>query len=340
RYGRFSAHVPPQARGFRIGTPKGEIVDLGTDFGLDLNDAASELHVFKGEVEFYEPKAQMRTLTTGHAMGLGQPMTAKALVANPSAFAFSGDLSERVNESQRFAFENWQKAAAQWNRDANLLLRLDFQDSTGARSLRNTAIHGQHIEAGAIVGCTWTSGRWPGKQALQFRSVSDRVRFNVPGEYQEMTLATWVQLHSLSTRQSQSSICMSQGIEVGGIHWQVLHNGSLCLGVIATARPDVTDDYISPVVFTPERFGQWVHLAVTFDNAGREVRHYVNGELLSRHPVKRPLPLRPGLAELGNWLPSTNYRAGHPVRNFVGCMDDFSLCTRALSDDEVRTLAK
>jgi hypothetical protein len=308
---------------------------------LDLNDAASELHVFKGEVEFHQPKAQMRTLTTGNAMGLEQPgTTAKTLVANPSAFAFSGDLSARVNESQRFAFENWQKAAAQWNNDADLLLRLDFQDGAGARSLRNTAARGQHIAAGTIVGGTWAAGRWPGKHALQFRSVSDRVRFNVPGEYKQLTLATWVQLHSLSTRQSQSSICMSQGIEVGGIHWQVLHNGSLCLGVIASARPDITDDYISPVVFTPERFGQWVHLAVTFDTAGNEVRHYVNGDLLSRHPLKRPLILKPALAELGNWLPSTNYRAGHPVRNFVGCMDDFSLSTRALTDAEVSTLAK
>ena len=71
-YGRFSAHVPPPARGFRLGTPKGDIVDLGTDFGLDLNAASPELHVFKGEVELHQPQTQTRKLTTGTATSLEQ----------------------------------------------------------------------------------------------------------------------------------------------------------------------------------------------------------------------------------------------------------------------------
>lgn len=340
RYGKFSAHVPQQARGFRIGTPKGDIVDLGTDFGLDLNEAAPEVHVFKGEVELHQPRTQMRKLTTGNAVGLEQPGTAPMLVANAAAFTFSHDLDARVNASRREAFTRWQESSARWNDDPDVRLRLDFQDKKGSRSLRNAASQGQDIAASTIVGCNWTEGRWPGKRALQFRSVSDRVRLNIPGEYRQLTVAAWVQLHSLSTRQSQSSLCMSQGIEVGGIHWQVLHDGSLCLGVVASSHPSVTDDYISPVVFTPERFGQWVHLAAVFDTAAKEVRFYVNGERLSRHALKRPVVPKPTVAELGNWIPSPDYRGSHAVRNFVGCMDDFSLCARALSDSEVRKLAE
>ena len=234
----------------------------------------------------------------------------------------------------------WQQSSARWNADPGLRLRLDFQDEKNSRSLRNVAAQGNEIVAGSIVGCNWTDGRWPGKRALQFRSVSDRVRLNIPGEYPQLTLATWVQLHSLSTRQSQSSICMSQGTEVGDVHWQVLHNGALCLGIIADARRALADDYVSPVVFKSERFGQWVHLAAVFDTAGREVRFYVNGERLSRHPLKRPLTPKPATAELGNWIPSSDYRGAHPVRNFVGCMDEFSLFARALSDEEVRQLAQ
>ena len=340
RYGRFSAHVPPQARGFRIGTPKGDIVDLGTDFGLDLNDASPELHVFKGEVELHQPQAQMRKLTTGIATNLARSNSTEMLMANAAAFTFSHDLDARVIASRREAFTRWQEASAHWNDDPATRLHLDFQDKKGSRSLRNAAAHGTDIAAGTIVGCNWTEGRWPGKRALQFRSVSDRVRLNVPGEYRQLTLSTWVQLHSLSTRQSQSSICMSQGIEVGGIHWQVLHDGSLCLGIVASSHPSVTDDYISPVVFTPERFGQWVHLAAVLDTAAHEVRFYVNGARLSRHTIKRTVVARPALAELGNWIPSPDYRGAHAVRNFVGCMDDFSLYARALGDAEVRKLAE
>ncbi len=340
RYGRFSAHVPPQARGFRIGTPKGDIVDLGTDFGLDLNDASPELHVFKGEVELHQPQTKVRKLITGNAAGLEQPGSTRMLVANAAAFTFSNDLDARVTASRREAFTRWLESSARWNDDPDARLHLDFQDKKDSRSLRNAASQGQDIAAATIVGCNWTAGRWPGKRALQFRSVSDRVRLNIPGEYRQLTLGTWVQLHSLSTRQSQSSICMSQGIDVGGIHWQVLHDGSVCLGIVASSHPNVTDDYISPVVFTPERFGQWVHLAAVLDTAAREVRFYVNGQRLSSHVLKRPVVPKPMVAELGNWIPSPDYRGSHAVRNFVGCMDEFCLFARALSDAELRQLAK
>jgi len=337
-YGRFSAHVPPQARGFRIGTPKGDVVDLGTDFGLDLNAASPELHVFKGEVELHQPSMQVRKVTTGNAMDLGQPT--QTLAANAAAFAFSHDLAERDSASRREAFARWQTASARWNDDTDLRLHLDFQDQETSHSLHNAALHGEEIAPGTIVGCNWTEGRWPGKNALQFRSVSDRVRLNIPGEYPQLTLTAWVQLHSLSARQSQSSLCMSQGIEAGGIHWQVLHDGSICLGIVASAHPKVTDDYISPVVFTPERFGQWTHLAAVLDSAAGEVRLYVNGQLLSRHALKRSTVPKPAIAELGNWIPSPDYHGSHPVRNFVGCMDDFTLSARAFTDAEVHQFAQ
>jgi hypothetical protein len=340
RSGRFSAHVPPQARGFKIGTPKGDIVDLGTDFGLDLNAASPELHVFKGEVEWHQPQTQMRKLTTGTATALADAAPARALVANAGAFAFSQDLDGRVNAERLAAFQRWQQTSARWNADPAARLHLEFAEEKGSRTVRNSAVHADEVAAGTIVGCNWTEGRWPGKPALQFRSVSDRVRVNIPGEYPQLTLAAWVQVHSLSMRQSQSSLCMSQGIEVGGIHWQVLHNGRLCLGLVAQAQPRVTDDYISPVVFTPERFGQWVHLAAVCDLAAGEVRFYVNGERLSSHRLKRPIAPKPATAELGNWIPSSDYRGPHPVRNLVGCIDDFSLFARALSDAEVRQHAQ
>ncbi|EDY19634.1 LamG domain protein jellyroll fold domain protein [Chthoniobacter flavus Ellin428] len=340
QYGKFSAHVPPPARGFRLSTPKGDIVDLGTDFGLDLNDKSPELHVFKGEVELHQPKVEMRKLTTGTGAGLENPGANRMLVANAAAFVFSHDLDARVIASRREAFDQWQQLNEQRNADPDLRVHLDFQDPDGARSLHNAALHGEDIATGTIVGCNWTEGRWPGKRALQFHSVSDRVRVKLPGEYRQFTIAAWVQLHSLNARQDQSSICMSQGLDVGDVHWQVIHTGAICLGIVAEAHPHVTDDYISPVVFTPDRFGQWVHLAATFDIAAKEVRFYVNGELLSRHTLKRPIVPKPAVAELGNWLPASDYAGSHPVRNFVGCMDDFSFYARALSADEVRQLAQ
>jgi hypothetical protein len=334
--GRFSVHVPPHARGFRLGTPKGDIVDLGTEFGLDLTSATPELHVFKGEVELYQPKMTKRTLTEGQAAGLETPGSPRQIEPNAATFSFSRNFDERLLASQREAFAHWQSAGEAWNADPGLRVRMDFQDGDGSRSLHNAAANGQDIAPGTIVGCNWTQGRWPGKRALQFHSVSDRVRLNVPGAYKQFTLAAWVELDSVNPR--RSSIFMCEGWEPGDAHWQILHDGSICLGIANTDRT-IPGDYISPVVFTPDRLGQWVHLAVVYDAVVGEVRHYANGLRISKQHIDRVVTVTPGLAELGNWNPAPEW-AHRPVRNLVGAIDDFSFCARALSDAEIKKLAE
>ena len=43
--------MPRFARGYTILTPTAEVVDLGTEFGVDVDDSgASEVHVFDGDV--------------------------------------------------------------------------------------------------------------------------------------------------------------------------------------------------------------------------------------------------------------------------------------------------
>lgn len=49
--GMLSASVPPSGMGFTVDTPQMEVVDLGTEFGLNVSAVASEVHVFDGEVE-------------------------------------------------------------------------------------------------------------------------------------------------------------------------------------------------------------------------------------------------------------------------------------------------
>lgn len=50
--GKAAAHVPEGARGFTVETPGVEVVDLGTEFGVSVNEAGvSDVHVFRGEVE-------------------------------------------------------------------------------------------------------------------------------------------------------------------------------------------------------------------------------------------------------------------------------------------------
>ncbi len=61
--GRLSASVPPEGVGFTVETPEAEVVDFGTEFSVDVDGGASEVHVFEGLVRV-QPRSP-----TGEKMG-------------------------------------------------------------------------------------------------------------------------------------------------------------------------------------------------------------------------------------------------------------------------------
>jgi hypothetical protein len=119
-------------------------------------------------------------------------------------------------------------------------------------------------------------------------------------------------------------------------HWHIGAGGRIELGVQGRNRKGGVH-YLTPVVFTPERLGQWVHLAVVHDRDAERVTHYVDGRPVKEEPTRLELPLRIGNAEIGNWN-VTFRRHNHPIRYFSGCIDEFMLFSRALGGDEVERL--
>lgn len=73
-HGRVSVHTPDGAEGFRVDTPGGRFVDLGTEFGLAVgSDGAAPVvltEVFKGEVEVQTPAQDNKRLTIGQSGAL------------------------------------------------------------------------------------------------------------------------------------------------------------------------------------------------------------------------------------------------------------------------------
>src|SRR5205807_2400300 len=141
---------------------------------------------------------------------------------------------------------------------------------------------------GAIVGCAWAEGRWPGRQGLEFKRVSDRVRVHVPGEFDALTLAAWVRVDALPNR--YSSLLMTDGWEGGSPHWHIREDGKISLGVQGVGGATAAH-YFTGVVFTPDRVGQWSHLAVVYDRRGGLVTHYLDGRPVKQTPIKLDVPL-------------------------------------------------
>ncbi len=53
-YGKLYSYVSKKGQGFTIDSPNARFIDLGTEFGVDVsNNGSSEVHVLKGEVQFY-----------------------------------------------------------------------------------------------------------------------------------------------------------------------------------------------------------------------------------------------------------------------------------------------
>lgn len=330
--GKLSVNVPPQAKGFRINTPKGTIVDLGTEFGLDVSDESAEVHVFKGEVELHKAAESMKSLKEGQAMAFAAE--SQMLEANLSNFASLSDLDSRTALSDRTQLDRWRFASDQLNADSALKLHFNFQDDDSSRSLQNHATHG---EDGSIVGASWTTGRWPGKGALEFRNVSDRVRLSAPNEVKALTMAMWVRINGLD--RAFNSLFMSEGWGDRKIHWQITREGKIRLG-IAGAAGKGHQDCDTEVFFTPERFGRWMHLTVVFDPQTKEVRHYANGSLLDKIALKDAAPLKPGVAELGNWNDRRSIGNGIAIRHLSGTMDEFALWDRVLGEAEIQAMAR
>jgi len=338
RNGRLTAEVPPQARGFRVGTPQMNVTDLGTSFGLDVKERRTELQVFKGSVEF-QPTAgtAKQNMKEGAGAVVESSRPLKFITADPKAFASLFDLQFKSSAAEVLRHKQWRAGSGRLDKDPSLLVHFDFeQTDTSEWRLRNTSARKDAAADGTIVGCQWTEGRWPDKHALEFRSVNDRVRLDVPGDYESLTLAAWVRVQGLDRQ--INSLFMSDGFEAGTVHWSVRHDGVLALTAIGS-EPRDHQICISPPALTLNQFGLWVHLAVVIDGGGKNVVHYLNGSPASEHALNIKPPFRVGVAELGNWN-AKGFPRNDPfmIRNFGGAMDEFCLFGRALSADEIRAL--
>lgn len=332
--GRLRVHVPPAAKGFVVHAPDMKLEDLGTEFALNVQDRASAVHVYDGEVIAHTTQPPT-SLTQG--MGLGSATR---------EFLPVSELQSLVKEREAQRFAAWQQGSQERRRDPRLIAYYTFkhwQDDRWERLLNNFTEPRRPNRAGGIVGARWTRGRWPDKEALEFKRPGDRVRLNLDGRYTALTLSCWVKVDSVDKK--YSGLLLTDGYENGEPHWQIYEDGSLMFSV--AYRPDdapragkFNQMHYSRPVFTADNLGRWHHLVVTCDAASGEVVQYFDGAEVGRgiHELHQPgRDLVFGPCELGNWgLPTVGHQ--FPIRNLNGAMDEFAIYSEALQAEEIRQL--
>lgn len=332
RDGKLTAIVPPQAKGFRIETPHVASIHQGAGIGMSVHPDRTEMHIFDGYVEL--PAFFGRKLSKGTGVLFSTDKLLEIFPADPSQFVMIEEIERLYAAAVAQKKTIWQEFRERLNHDPELLLRFDFNEiqPVPVPMLMNRA-RATHITSGVIVGCQPTAGRWPGQSALAFQNQSDRVRVEVPGEFQSLTISTWVCVHSLPPQ--SAGLMMTEGAGPNQLHWQIMGTGAIRLSMSGSDPhvPPVKID--SPQVLTPNLLGQWLLLTVVIDQETQRVTHFLNGQAISSHVLKIPSALRIGVVDLGNW---TNPGGDTPIHNLCGAINEFTIHRRASFEAEIRTI--
>ncbi len=337
RSGRLRAFVPEPAQGFTIVTPDYEAVDLGTEFALSVgSDGRSEVHVVDGEVRLDAADGQqLRHLGAGAAVR-AEDGELSEIESRGEAFIDRQRLLELARDDWRSRYASWKAQSGMLRNDPAMLVSFDFESQDPwDRALENRSDSGLSgmPQRGAIIGAQWTQGRWPGKGALEFKRITDRVRLRVPGDHEALTLSAWVRVEGFE--RWLNSLILTDGWETGEVHWQISDKGQLILGVA-----DGVNSFSDPVI-VPADLGRWMHLAATVESgkAGGKITHYLDGRRIGGTSSDRPMPpLRIGEAEIGNWQPGGLTSNSTPIRSLNGRIDDFMILSRALSASEIEAI--
>jgi len=319
--GRLAADVPPSAKKFTVVTPTGEVVDLGTKFGVDVSqNGESEVHVFQGEVIAQPSKGGTRqNLYDGDAFllraGAGETreLRSAAFIRPDEVAALHAALKAGQPSRSGTALEKLRT-------DPDLIALLDFESEENNPGVYNLV-----------------QGRWPGSRAPEFMNVGDHMKLNVGEgrEWPQLTLAAWVRLDRFG--EPYQSLLHTNGWKspeiLGQVHWMVTNNRTMRFALFGNQiAPGQTGDHIYSDSATPisQEAHRWVHLATVYDSDQKIARFYLDGKLNNEARQEIAYPARLGPAQIGNW--------NNHDRKLSGRIDELILLGRTMSDEEIRAL--
>ncbi|PAY19687.1 hypothetical protein CKO51_09755 [Rhodopirellula sp. SM50] len=345
--GRLRASVPPAARGFIVKAADSEIIDLGTEFAVEVGDDEARVEVIDGEVKLRGGRHDGDHLVTGEREWL------KGSQSRPDAFkglSTLSDVQRRREDAQIQQFEGWKTYSQQLRTDDRLIAYYPIAESDAERVIPNRASSGPELD-GILVGpVTRADGRFgAASTALEFDRPGSRVRTRIDGAFDAFTFACWVRIDSLEHR--YNSLFMGDGYENGEPHWQLHEDGRLMFSVMVDDTPGAglgpaEDSRLHRIYFTEpiwdvSKSGKWLHLAAVYDPVARQVNQFVNGEPISSEPITDQFhvkTLRIGTAEIGNWGQPLRNSPWFAVRNLNGAIDELAIFNAALSREEIQTL--
>jgi hypothetical protein len=343
--GKLTAYVTPPAVGFTVYNREFTVVDRGTEFGMNVTGPdRCEVHVFKGEVALQGGiiKRGEKLLFGGDGVSVRDGKWT-SISSDRHRFVDPERLRSISDQAIGAELNEWKVISEAFRSTPGLGVYFDFENiDFNQQILPNRSLSPNRASDGAIIGCEPAAGRWPQKGALGFARTSDRVRFRMDGSATSVTLLAWVRVDGLPLEHNQ--LFSMSPLQVGELHWKLNQYGRMETSVRVVGRLGRSSWEIleSPPIIGEKDFGYWQCLATVIDGEKGIFRHYLNGREVASGPWKRVVPIKLGVADLGNYvlISAEQPLPKESIRNFGGRVDDFALVTRALSAEEIRKFSK
>ena len=331
--GRIVMHATPAGHGYRVETPRGDLVDLGTRFAVSVAaDGATEAHVLEGAIAAFDQGHRRTVLTVDQAAQLG-PRGITPIAVDPDGF-YTALPPPRTRGAP--------------------LLHWPLDDGTG---LRARAVVDGHADSAADFALRndeggappqWIAGRFG--QALAFDGAGAYAESPFPGiaGTGARTVACWVKVPRDFTRNDGFALVSWGNFTPAkeGSVWQVAINPIATDGPLGRLRVGTARGLI--VGTTDLRDDAWHHVAVVMYGGdrpaiGTHVLVYVDGALepLSRRTL-HPIDTRISGANHGVWLGRNithltprSPGVGHYLR---GAIDEVVIVRGALDQEAILRL--
>ncbi|MBI9019573.1 MAG: FecR domain-containing protein [Phycisphaerae bacterium] len=367
--GRLVAKMDPGKKGFVVNTPGGKMIDLGTEFGVEVtNNKTSDLYVFDGKVSI-APKqnnisnAPAAIINAGYARRVRPDIDGiDEIQFNSARFVQKADYEVIQLASQGSSYHRWLEYQRKLRQDKDLLAYYAFLDDPSTDRLVNTAVatagkldgdlvhrDGKDGYLGTVVLPndvripSWTAGRWDEKQALHFEHDKQQyVKVDWPADIKvgdNITFAAWIKQdsrncfgHIISKRNYGPPQKMDFQWAVF-VKDMVSYQTAMEFGF--NNNDNIDNLFITEDIKVAEPL-KWYHVALTYDINDGKAKMYVDGKLYGYldYPYSQS---NHSIASDVMYI-GTDFFPDGDTDALQGCIDELVIMNRVLEPSEIKEM--
>ena len=332
--GQVVAQVPELAIGFIINTPNSTIVDLGTEFTVNVENNQSSVKVIDGEVLAYaeskDGKTEERLLQEDQAVHIDDATSAAFSPADDYSPEVFHDWTRFYEPNAEFVHLSFDEkydpiiSSSAWGHEAKAFtLNLDTNSKNSPQS--RVGVFGN---------------------GLRFEGDGSFLRTSIEGIAGALprTVACWIKI---PPKQHETDVAIvSWGRAHKGRRWQIGVNQRTEYGTLGAVRTDFGWGYVTGS--TDLRDDRWHHIASVYiggnsSDISAHIRHYIDGKLEAvSGSLQGDFNIETEAYEAN---PSDNLTVGYreiknqkQIKTFEGSIDELYLFDAAILPSQIEAL--